>query len=46
MLAENGGLHRRCCYALWNLLQRVSAARYSVNEYEWIVLDKVGSQLQ
>lgn len=29
------------CYALWNLLQRVSAARYMVNEYEWIVLDKV-----
>eukprot|EP01052_Picozoa_sp_SAG31_P035709 SAG31_NODE_4345_length_3329_cov_3.417957_2_plen_721_part_00 len=30
-----------CCYALWNLLQRVSSERYAVNEYEWIVLDKV-----
>lgn len=29
------------CYAMWNLLQRVSADRYAVNEYEWIVLDKV-----
>ena len=30
-----------CCYALWNLLQRVSSDVYAVNEYEWIVLDKV-----
>jgi hypothetical protein len=29
------------CYALWNTLQRASYQAYAVNEFEWIVLDKV-----